>query len=335
MSDSRLQSLQTWLKTHLVEAFEISALPGDASFRRYFRVFCEDKTFIAVDAPPEQENSHPFVAVAAAFGAMNLNVPKVFSSDLNQGFLLLSDFGDKIYYRTLTVDNADELYHKAIEVLPKIQSCQQIPNLSLPQFDRFSITQELLNFRVWFVEEHLQIKLKYKEEKLLNNAFEILIQSAVDQPQCCIHRDYHSKNLMVLEDKVGILDFQDAAWGPLTYDAVSLLRDCYITWPEKKVEQWMSNFYEMLKENRNLKCNKSDFVRWFDWMGMQRHLKAIFIFARKYHRDNVVNYLQYIPNGLHYVADISERYPELKPFCFWIKNEILMHYESAHELTEN
>jgi aminoglycoside/choline kinase family phosphotransferase len=332
MFDFRLHSLQEWVKTCLPQKFEITALVGDASFRRYFRVFCEDKTFIAVDAPPEKENSHPFVAIAAAFAEKNLHVPTIFFSDLSQGFLLVSDFGDKLYYDALSVDNADELYSRAINELPKIQSCQ--PG-SLPHFDSSFITQELLNFRVWFVEEHLQIKLKYKEEQLLNKVFETLVQSAAEQPQCCIHRDYHSKNLMVLEDRVGILDFQDAALGPLTYDAVSLLRDCYITWPEAKVEQWMSHFHEVLNENRTLKCTKSDFVRWFDWMGMQRHLKAIFIFARKYHRDNVANYLQYIPNGLHYVARVSARYPELKSFCFWINNEILMHYESAYELTES
>lgn len=328
MTDIRLQNLEAWLKNQLSAPFEITPVTGDASFRRYFRVATQEQTYIAVDAPPQLEDSRPFVAIGKEFLKLKIHVPEIYFTDLDNGFMLIGDLGNQLYYEILNAQNADSYYGKALDELLKIQSCRDIPDWSLPPFAKTNIEQELLNFRTWFLETHLNMQLSSQEDRLLNNTFEKLIESATTQPQCCIHRDYHSKNLMVSKNTVGILDFQDAAYGPITYDAVSLLRDCYIKWPDKKVESWVSNFFNAIKEHHQINIHKSDFIRWFDWMGIQRHLKAIFIFARKFHRDQVDHYLQYIPNGLYYIDSIAPRYDELKLFHFWFKNEVLSRYEA-------
>lgn len=333
MNDPRLQMLTQWVKSQVKSDFTMHSIVGDASFRRYFRAISENQTFIAVDAPPDKETSYPFVAVGRSFAAIDVNVPQIFSFDLEQGFLLLSDFGDDLYQHQLNADNASHLYGKSLKELMKIQRCEKILDWTLPNFDRTFIFEELKNFRVWFLEQHLQLTLSESLEKMLNTVFEKLIDSAVNQPQCCIHRDYHSRNLMVLPDKVGVLDFQDAAWGPVTYDAVSLLRDCYITWPKKDVEQWALAFWHNIKETNAFTASDDLFLRWFDWMGIQRHLKAIFIFARKYHRDGVADYLQYIPNGLQYIVDVSQQYPELTTFYRWMCDEVLPRYQSITQET--
>ena len=237
--------------------------------------------------------------------------------------MLLSDFGDDLYQHTLNTENADELYSRSLEELLKIQSCSRISGWDLPRFDADFIGQELINFRRWFLEQHLQMRLTTQSHKWLNQLFEMLIHSAVTQPQCCIHRDYHSRNLMALPEGIGVLDFQDAAFGPVTYDLVSLLRDCYIVWPLQKVRQWALLFHERLIEKGFLAVSEQVFLRWFDWMGVQRHLKAIFIFARKYHRDGVADYLPYIDNGLRYVMDVIQDYPEFKAFYRGMRDEIL------------
>lgn len=334
MNDLRLQTLTHWVKSVLKTDFTITPIVGDASFRRYFRLTFDDKTLIAVDAPPDKETSYPFIAVGRSFAAIDVNVPQIFSFDLDQGFLLLSDFGDDLYQHQLNANNADHLYGKSLEELIKIQACQSITGWPLPHFDQNFISQELINFRIWFLEQHLELTLTKPLEKMIDQLFDGLIASAVNQPQCCIHRDYHSRNLMVLPDKVGVLDFQDAAWGPITYDAVSLLRDCYITWPRQDVERWALSFWDNIREKNSLDASDELFLRWFDWMGIQRHLKAIFIFARKYHRDDVADYLQYIPNGLQYVIDVSQQYPELQFFHAWMRNEILPRFELTQSQIE-
>lgn len=328
MSDSRFQALHQWLKSELVADFKISPIKGDASFRRYFRVFSEDKTFIAVDAPPEQENSHPFIAVSRSLSAVDVKVPEVFSFDLKNGFMLLTDFGNDLYHQVLNSENVNLLYGKALEDLLKIQTCKPLPDLTLPYFNQDFMAQELLNFRTWFLEQHLEIKMKDEEHQLLTETFEKILALSTSQPQCFIHRDYHSKNLMVLpNNEVGVLDFQDAALGPITYDAVSLLRDCYIVWPTEEVEKWVLSYFSRLQEKGMIQVSSEVFLKWFDWMGVQRHLKAIFIFSRKYHRDDVSDYLQYIPNALSYVMQVTGRYWELMDFYSWMEQVVLPRYQ--------
>ena len=323
MKDLRFEALKYWLQFELKAPFTLVPLLGDASFRRYFRVFCRHETFIAVDAPPAQEDSYRFAMMSHALRMADVNVPKVFLSDLQQGWMLLTDFGDCIYQKALHAQNADILYGIALKELLKMQISAIKTDEPLSQFGETVMMQELLNFRQWFLHQHLQIEMNHSLDQMLNSTFEKLVHSAITQPQSFIHRDYHSRNLMVLPDNIGVLDFQDAAYGPITYDAVSLLRDCYIDWPQENVKRWVLFYYESLCEQGLLSVNADVFFRWFDWMGIQRHLKAIFIFARKYHRDGVDSYLQYIPRALKYVMNVSQQYSELRDFYSWMESEIL------------
>lgn len=335
MKDLRFEALYCWLQSELKTPFTIAPLLGDASFRRYFRVFCNNETFIAVDAPPQQEDSHQFVMMRDALAAVGVNVPHLFLSDLQQGFMLLTDFGDRVYQKTLDAKNVDTLYGVALKELLKMQASLIKTHAPLSFFDETIMMQELSNFREWFLNQHLQIEINHSLDQLLNTMFQKLLHSAVTQPQSFIHRDYHSRNLMALPNAIGILDFQDAAYGPITYDAVSLLRDCYIDWPEKDVQRWVLSYYESLCEKKLLDASADLFFRWFDWMGIQRHLKAIFIFARKYHRDGMNDYLQYIPRTLKYVVNVSQKYPELKDFYSWMEGDVLPLYTDRRGCYEN
>lgn len=323
----RLTELTHWLMQHFADMpFTLHSLPGDASFRRYFRLVTTLGSYIAVDAPPKTENSVAFIQIAEAFTKLDLNVPKVLAADLQQGFLLLSDLGDTVYFHHLNNQNADSLYKLALQNLAKIQQCK----LELPLFDDICMRSELELFRQWVINTHLGLKLSLSEEELLKETFNYLLISATEQPQCCVHRDYHSRNLMLLSNgDLGILDFQDAVCGPVTYDAVSLLRDCYISWPKDQVAAWASYFYSLIKPLYPL-IKETDFIRWFDLMGIQRHLKASFIFARKYHRDGVSSYLKDIPRALTYIVNVCAQYPELTQFRKWLIEKIASPIFGAH-----
>lgn len=319
-----MHKLKHWLSQQLSSKdFGLEPLQGDASFRRYYRLKINHQNYIAVDAPPETENSTAFVRLSQAFGELNIHVPKVLAHNLEQGFLLLTDFGDDVLFRVLnqnpnknlSTNKIDKYYQQSLKELAKIQQCQ----INLPSFDADFMKNELNLFEEWFLKKHLNLKLSRTIQKILNNSFEILLYSAVSQPQCCIHRDYHSRNLMCLsDDQMGILDFQDAMIGPVTYDLVSLVRDCYIDWPVEQVNAWTEDFY--MQYLRNLISSKSEFMRYFDLMGIQRHLKAIFIFARKFHRDKVDSYLKDIPRTLKYIIDVSQDYSELAEFREFAKD---------------
>jgi aminoglycoside/choline kinase family phosphotransferase len=311
----RFALLKNWLAR--IEPYQdIIQIAGDASFRRYFRVSYKDKTLIAMDAPPKLEDSHAFVDISKLYEAKGLTVPHVIHVDLSLGFMLITDLADDLYLRVLTADNADKLYALAIDKLHIIQSIPQDNPYHFPPFSRDLLMEELKNFQYWYLETHLAISLNVKQTKLLVDTFELLVSSALEQPQVCIHRDYHSRNLMLLPNNdLGILDFQDALWGPLTYDLVSLIRDCYIDWPQEKVAQWMQQYYQQALDRGTFKeVSYQQFKQWFDWMGIQRHLKAIFIFARKWHRDDNKDYLGDIPRALQYIKDIGRQYSQLSDF---------------------
>ena len=316
MLDQRLSALQQWIiKILSTTDFNIIPITGDASFRRYFRVQLSHQTFIAMDAPPEKENILPFIAIATAFANLTIHVPHIHASDTQQGFMLLSDLGDDLYLNVLNPDNVDHLYNRALNTLECIQTCTvNIPNWPLPFFNVEHIYSELQLFPDWFLTKHLELTLTPELQNLLVESFNVLIQSATEQPQVCIHRDYHSRNLLVLPDEaVGVLDFQDAMLGPITYDLVSLLRDCYIAWPITQVEQWVFTFYEKLKAKSLIKTvGFEEFLRWFDLMGLQRHIKVLGIFARLSYRDNKHNHLSNTSRILNYVLIVSEKYAELK-----------------------
>jgi aminoglycoside/choline kinase family phosphotransferase len=325
--DQRQQALEQWLAAECdLASYQMRALPGDASFRRYFRLQSAGSTMIAMDAPPERENCRPFVAIASSLRDKNLCAPEVIASDFAQGFLLLTDFGDRLYLKELNSNNASELYSTALDTLAVLQTCQNVPGWKLPNFTADFMYQELQIFKEWFLLRYLNLSLTPEQETMLSEFFYFLANSASTQTQVFMHRDFHSANLMCLPDRqVGILDFQDAFIGPVTYDLVSLLRDCYIDWPEAFVTEMVLQY--KTKIGSAAPVSDEIFMRWFDLMGLQRHLKALLTFARKFHRDGIGQYLQFIPRTVNYVATICPRYPEAAPFNEFLTRVVMPQQE--------
>nr|WP_096527807.1 phosphotransferase [Candidatus Nitrosoglobus terrae] len=288
--------------------YQMTIASGDASFRRYFRLRRKDISLIVMDAPPERENPSAFIYLANELSKLGLNVPKVLAQDLAQGFLLLSDLGEHQYLNRLNSNSAQRLYGDALAALLILQS-EGAGVLNLPLYTRDLLIKEMKLFGDWYLGQHLNVQI----ETALDNLFKILADSALDQPQVPVHRDYHSRNLMVTEkDNPGILDFQDAVKGPVTYDLVSLLRDCYIAWPQEKVVDWLYDYQQAAMRLKILVAVRPlEFMRWFDWMGVQRHLKAIGIFTRLNYRDGKSGYLKDIPRILSYLSIVANQYSEL------------------------
>ncbi len=311
--DIRQQQLGTWLETALQHSeFTLTTASADASFRRYFRVHLDNTTLIAMDAPPPQENCEPFVRVAAIFGDAGMHVPKVIAQDLAQGFLLLSDLGDVTYLSQLNDNAAPGLYHDAYMALIKLQLASQ-PNV-LPNYDAALLNREMQLFSDWYIAKHLNVVLDDKQQAALHKTFELLNQNILAQSQVYVHRDYHSRNLMVCDDNPGVLDFQDAVYGAITYDLVSLLKDAYIEWDEEQIIDRLVRYWQAAKkENLPVPADFSEFYRDFEYMGAQRHIKVLGIFARLYHRDGKESYLKDMPLVMHYLRKVCARYIELKP----------------------
>lgn len=308
-------SLRQWLQTTCsLPVFELQPLANDASFRRYFRIQLTDACYVVMMAPPETEDLETFIVLARYFKQHGLEVPEIIAYDLKQGFILLSDLGDALYLTLFSTHHADTLYTQALSVLPRWQRCQPLlPNHQpLKPFDETTLRFEFALFVDWFLKRHLGFVLTVSQEQALERIFSLLIVSALEQPQVCVHRDYHSRNLLLVnEQTVGILDFQDTVYGPITYDAVSLLRDAYIDWPEERVEKWFSEFYFGLSPAPI--ASLAQFTQWFDWMGLQRHLKILGIFARLCYRDQKPQYLNSLDRLLTYIHRMCERYPTFAP----------------------
>jgi aminoglycoside/choline kinase family phosphotransferase len=311
----RLDELKQWLRdTAKLTDFLIEPASEDASFRRYFRVTIDGRTCIAMDAPPDKEDMRPFVHVSRILHDIGVHAPELLQVDLDRGFILLADLGTQLYLDVLSADNVDRLYGDALGALLAIQACG--PNShGLPPYDRRLLLGEMELFPTWLIGTHLSMPLSGGQRAILDEAFARLADAALAQPRVCVHRDFHSRNLMVTRDNnPGIIDYQDAVVGPFTYDLVSLLRDCYITWPQQRVEAWALGYHELALQAGVLQQGHADqeqFMRWFDWMGVQRHLKAAGIFARLYRRDGKPGFLGDIPRTLGYVIEASSRYPEL------------------------
>ena len=287
---------------------------ADASFRRYFRLQTEQGSFIVMDAPPGQEDSTSFLRIAGYLEAMQLNAPRIIEADNELGFVLLTDLGSDLYLTALTgmPDSADVLYADAIRALATIQNNGVVYQRSLPPYDDQLLRQELSLFREWLCVTHLGLNFSEEDELRWQATCEILVANALDQPQVFVHRDYHSRNLMLTEkDNPGILDFQDAVEGPLTYDLASLLKDCYVSWPAARVREWALDFYSVLDGNIKSQLDSATFLRHFDFMGVQRHLKAAGIFARLNHRDGKPGYMADIPRTLRYIVELGPAYEEL------------------------
>ncbi len=314
-----------WLKNDLlltIDSWEPAS--SDASFRRYFRVMAAEGQFIVMDAPPEKENIEPFIRIAGLLARSQVNVPTIFQQNLTDGFLLLEDFGSQCFLDQLNTNNVTELYQSAFNTLFKIQSYTAIQDCGLPDYNEPLLQRELGIFEEWFLNQLLDIQIPASIWESVRNT---LVNSALEQPVTCVHRDYHSRNLMVLDDdSPGVIDFQDAVIGPITYDLVSLLRDCYIAWPNQQVEHWMTQYHNRLLQAKLIACNPARFKRWFDLMGLQRHLKAIGIFSRLHLRDGKSNYLNDIPRTLNYVKTVCTIYPELVEFSDFLQNHVLPEY---------
>jgi len=322
----RKEQRQLWLADYFkATEFKSEAASEDASFRSYYRVTTDtetdNNTFILMDAPPKHEDCRPFVAVLQLLSANQVNVPELFATDFDNGFLLLGDFGDQLYLATLdeSADSHESLYQAAIDTMLNIQSITAAET-QLPPYDDKLLMTEMQLFTDWFIGKHLGLKLDAAELTILNHAFALLSNSALQQPQVMVHRDYHSRNLMVIAEtqrnnqSPGVIDFQDAVYGPFTYDLASLLKDCYISWPVETVEQHCQYFLNNYNKLFNASIELPQLTRWFELMAAQRHLKAIGIFCRLNYRDRKAGYLNDIPRTMNYLLATAAKYPELAAF---------------------
>ncbi|MEY6432576.1 phosphotransferase [Thioalkalicoccus limnaeus] len=328
MSD-RTMRLTAWLGAQLgAPPLAMTAVAGDASARRYWRIELGHRTLIAMDAPPEREDGRRFARIAAAWRAVGLNLPQVLAADFEQGFLLISDLGTKTFLEVLDAERAERLYRDALGALILIQD--RAPTTGLPAYDEALLRRELAIFDDWLLAGLLGLSLRDGELRALATIRDLLVDNALQQPQVAVHRDYHSRNLMVSTPSPGILDFQDAVLGPLTYDLVSLLRDCYIAWPAERVQAWLHDYLDLAQERRILDPGLIDRVpRWMDLMGVQRHLKAAGIFARLKLRDGRPGYLADIPRTLDYVLAVARAYPELAPLADLIDGRVVPAFRAA------
>jgi aminoglycoside/choline kinase family phosphotransferase len=331
-SDSRLELLTRWVTEDLgFSAGRIEPASGDASFRRYFRLTRGTDTYIVMDAPPDKEALGPFVSVAQTLKGIGLNVPVVLARNLPQGLLLLSDLGTRLYLDDLAAEReVDRLYTDALRALIRMQTHGRAAASALPPYDRALLLREMELMPEWFLSRHLGLPAG-AGRAMLDRLFDVLARSALEQPATFVHRDYHSRNLLVSEDaNPGILDFQDAVYGAVTYDLVSLLKDCYIAWPVARVSDWALRYREQLLEaGFVLGADEVEFIRWFDLMGLQRHIKVLGIFARLYYRDGKSGYLKDLPRVLAYTKDAASRYQETAEFAEYIEAHIGPRFDAA------
>ncbi|MEY3785214.1 MAG: hypothetical protein RL241_562 [Pseudomonadota bacterium] len=314
---TRELQITEWLNNILKnQEYTIKPASSDASFRRYFRIVSSNQSYILMDAPPEKENSKPFVDIANVLFNAGLNVPKIHKADLKKGFLLLSDLGNKTYLDELNQQNASLLYRDAYLALIKIQ--KNADTQSLKPYNDSLLMKELSLFPDWYLKLHKSYQMNDSEKNILGLTFDLLIKNINSHTQVFVHRDFHSRNLMFcngdLGENPGILDFQDAVKGSIVYDLVSLFKDAYIVWNEEEIMDWLIRYWEKAKQNKlKVQDDFAEFYRDFEWMGVQRHLKVLGIFARLNYRDHKANYLSDLPAVENYLRRACERYKDLHP----------------------
>jgi aminoglycoside/choline kinase family phosphotransferase len=317
----RLAELEQWLASLPNHALRnIRPASADASFRRYFRVddSLRQASFVVMDAPPDKEDCSGFIHITGLLRGAGVHAPEILASNEARGFLLLSDLGDRQYLDHLNEDSADRLYTDALTSLVRMQQIED----GLPAYDEARLTAEMDLFEPWYLNRHLGIELDDALRGDLRTSYDILLQAALEQPRVFVHRDYHSRNLMLLdEDNPGVIDYQDAVIGPVTYDLVSLFKDCYIEWPRQRIERWLTQYLDLSPYLQH--TQRDTFIRWFDLMGVQRHLKVLGIFARLNYRDGKAHYLDDLPLTLKYVVQACQRYPELAPLMNLINKTAL------------
>ncbi|HVN45894.1 MAG TPA: phosphotransferase [Steroidobacteraceae bacterium] len=325
-TDARLALIHEWLSRELhLSRPRIEAASSDASFRRYFRVWDGAHTYIVMDAPPQQEDVNPYLKVSRLLEELGAHVPHVHAADSGRGLLLLEDLGSTPYLQRLERGgDSERLYGDALAALANIQLRGAAACAQLPPYGRGELARELALMPEWFLGRHLGLSLSAAETELLAGTFELLIGEALAQPRVFVHRDYHSRNLMVVSERnPGIIDFQDALCGPVGYDLVSLLKDCYIAWPRARIEAWVRRFRaQLLAGGAAAGSSEAEFLRWFDLIGVQRHLKVLGIFCRLWYRDGKPAYLADLPRTLDYVREASARYAELAPFARFVEERV-------------
>jgi hypothetical protein len=311
--DDRFRALDAWLRARLAgAAFRIERASTDASFRRYFRIFLDNRTLIAMDAPPQREDSAPFVKVAGLLAEAGLNAPRILEADLGQGFLLVTDLGTRLYLQALQEGDPRALFADASTALVRWQSSTR-PGV-LPEYDEATLRRELMLFPDWYVAHHLGLHLNGRQKASLEGVFAAILQRNLAEPRVYVHRDYMPRNLMVCDPNPGILDFQDAVHGPISYDIACLYRDAFLSWDEERVLDGTIRYWEKARAAKlPVRADFAEFWRDVEWMGVQRHLKVIGIFARLHHRDGKRGYVEDTPRFLGYVRHAVSRYDELAP----------------------
>lgn len=322
--DSRIRLIESWLRDELHWPLQrLAPASADASFRRYFRVWRNDGvTRVVMDAPPDKEDLVPYLQVSALLERCSLHVPQVEAADLRRGLLLLEDLGSThLLARLQEGGDADALYGDALESLTRLQVAPPALAAELPPYDKAVLDREMSLMPEWFCRRHLHLPGSDESRALVQTTAEFLVREILEQPIVLVHRDYHSRNLMITADRSpGIVDFQDALAGPIGYDLVSLLKDCYIDWPRPRVEGWVRAHHTRLRAaGMQLDISPKDFLRWFDLAGLQRHIKVLGIFARLWYRDGKSGYLADLPRTLEYVRDTAHRYDELARFAAWVE----------------
>ena len=332
--DTRRSELESWLAGVLGgPPSRVAPASADASFRRYFRVWRDGETWVAMDAPPGKEDLSPFIHVAGLLDRAGVHVPRVLAQDAERGFLLLTDLGSRQYLDALRAgEDADTLYRDALAALLRMQAGVAPASASLPAYDAARLRLEMELFPDWFLERHLGIVAGPAERSMLDGQFALLERAALAQPQLLVHRDYHSRNLMVCEDNPGVLDFQDACIGACTYDLVSLLKDCYIAWPRERVLGWLREYRAMAAHRgMHFPGDERDFVRAFDLTGLQRHLKVLGIFCRLWYRDGKRGYLADLPLVLEYALEVTAAEPGLGSLDRLLRERVVPVFAAAQE----
>jgi len=313
-----------WTRATLGDpALQLAPASADASFRSYWRTHHQGHSWIVMDSPPAQEDPQPWLAIGARLAAAGLHVPAVRAHDLQLGFLLIEDLGSALYLPALAEDTVDALYGAAMDALLRMQSHTDVRGM-LP-YDRAFLQRELELMPEWFLGRHLGQAIDQREQQLMQGAFDLLLHEAMAQPRCFVHRDFHSRNLLVVGDNnPGIIDFQGALLGPLTYDLASLLRDCYIAWDPARVEGWVEGYRLRLQQAGliDASVDRARFLRWFDLIGLQRHLKVLGIFCRLAYRDGKPGYLDDLPRVYRYVIEVASRYPELAALAALLERSV-------------
>jgi aminoglycoside/choline kinase family phosphotransferase len=324
LSTDRAAARLAWARASLHDnSLTLEPASADASFRSYWRTHHDGRSVIVMDSPPAQEDPRPWLKIGEQLAVAGLHVPKVYDKDLDQGFLLIEDLGTRLYLPALNDESVDALYADAMDALLRMQT--RMGYSELPLFDETVLINGLKIMPEWFLGKHLGHTPDSHEQKVLNDAFALIIKNAMEQPRCFVHRDFHSRNLLIAnQNNPGVIDFQGALAGPVTYDLASLLRDGYIAWKRERVENWVESYRLRLIDAKAIgeHIDRAHFLRWFDLTGLHRHIRVLGQFYRLWYRDGKPGYLADVPRVYHYVVSVARSYPELADFVVLLERHV-------------